>query len=242
MIGWMAVTAAVSLNSFGLSSSLGFHDPINDLRRQLGVLRNNVAVRAVAALRTGEAVFDAHRAGVLQLARVGLPDRLVRLVVAGDRAAGRGERQAIRKFLHELFDFAADAVERMAGNIVAIAVGRAREHEHVAGGNVNRHVVERGLHHAAGPAALVGLAHLGVTVRVRRGGEQERRENLAAKEIRVERHRTQRHAGQDDAALRAVLEPGLRFAANECIGFSAAFLPLATDSTTVPAPSTMSPA
>src|SRR5208283_5352156 len=201
-----------------------FHDPINDLRRQSGVLRNNVAVRAVAALRTGEAVFDTHRAGVLQLARVGLPDRLVRLVVAGDRAAGRGERQAIREFLDEFFDFAADAVERMAGNVVAIAVGRAREREHVAGGNVDRHVVERGLHHAAGPAALVGLAHLFITIRVRRGGEQERRENPAAKKIGIEWHRAQRHAGQDDSALRAVLELRSRFATNERGGFSGGVL------------------
>ena len=193
----MAVTAAVSLNSFGLSSSLAS-------RTQSMIF----AVSSAFCETTSPCVpsppcgqdrlYSTPIAPAFCSLRVlDCQTRLVRFVVAGDRTAGRGERQAIREFLDELFDFAADAVERMAGNIVAIAVSRAGERKHVAGGNVNRHVIECGLHHAAGPAALVGLAHLVVAVRVRRGGEKERRENPAAKEIGVERHRTQRHTSQD---------------------------------------------
>ena len=187
-------------------------------------MRNDIAVRAVAALRAREAVFDAHSASVLELAGVGLPDGSVRFIAAGDRAAGGGECQAVGKLLHEPRDLTADAVERVAGDVVAIAVGRARQREHVAGGNVNRHVVEGRLHHAAGPAALVSRAHLLEAIRVRRGGKQERRKHPAAKEIGVERHRAQRHAGQDDVTLGAVLELGARFAANEGVGFRSGVL------------------
>jgi hypothetical protein len=51
----------VSLKSFGTSGFARLHHPAHDLRRQLGVLGDQVPVRAIAALRAGEAVLDAHR-------------------------------------------------------------------------------------------------------------------------------------------------------------------------------------
>ncbi len=94
----------------------------------------------------------------------------------------------------------------MAGDVVAIAVGRATQHKHVFARNVNRHVVERRLHDAAGPTPLVGGPHLLVTIRVRRGRKQERRADRAAEERRLERHGAKGRAGQNRAALGPVLE------------------------------------
>ena len=72
---------------------------------------------------------------------------------------------------------------------------------------------------AAGPAVFVGLAHLRVAVGVRRGGQQERREDLASEELGLDWNGLEVEPGQDDAALGAFLGLRLSLAPDEGIGF-----------------------
>ena len=113
----------------------------------------------------------------------------------------------------------------MARDIVAVAVGRGANHRHVFGGDVDRHVIEGGLHHPASPAAFIGLTHLGVPVGVRRRRKEEGRPNLAAEELRLEGHRAKIQAPQHRVALGAVLDSGWLLVADERIGFQRGVLP-----------------
>ena len=49
---------------------------------------------------------------------VGLPAAAVALIVAGDRSAGRGHRQAIGPLLDQLLNSRAHAIQRMSGDVV----------------------------------------------------------------------------------------------------------------------------
>ena len=104
----MAVTAAVSLKSLGTSGSETSSTQSDDLRGELRVLAHDVALGAVAALRTGEAVLDAHDAARFQLQGVGLPAGPVVGIVAGDGPAGARHGEAVRVLLHEAADLVAD--------------------------------------------------------------------------------------------------------------------------------------
>ena len=129
----MAVTAAVSLKSFGLSSSLAS-------MTQSMIFAVNAAFwettsPCVPSPPCGqERLYSTPMAPASSSLRVLDCQTALSPVVAGHRAASRGERQAVGEFLHQPLDLAADALERMAGDVVAVAVGRAGEGEHVPGG------------------------------------------------------------------------------------------------------------
>ena len=221
----------------------GFHDPINDLGRQFGVLRDDVAVCAVAALRTGEAVFDAHRASVLQLARVRLPHGLVFLVTAGDRAASRGERQTVGKFLHQ--------PARLPGRPVPAG---ARKHCR----NCRRWKRPAQTCTRPGRGSARGRKPFSSrrrTSRVRTpfasGGSHPsaaRRKAGTEKESCGQRIPRRAAPGSNGTPARMTrlfarfLNLGCASPRMNASASAAAFLPLATDSTTVDVPSTMSPA
>ena len=74
----------------------------------------------------------------------------------------------------------------MTGNVVGIGVGVLVKGEHILTGDVNGHVVEGGLHDAAGPTSLVCHGHLIKPVTGRGGGDQEGGNNLATEEFSLE--------------------------------------------------------
>lgn len=162
------------LEQFRVIRRAGFHDPADNFGRQLRVLGNNVALRSIAALGARKAVFNTHGSRRFQFSRIRLPNSLVGLILSRDRSAGRGQCEPVREFPHQLPYFPANTVEFMTGDIVAVGIGRRTQHGHVFGGNMDRHLIKGGLHHPTGPTRRVCLAHLGITVRMRRRREQKR--------------------------------------------------------------------
>ena len=148
-----------------------FHDPIDDFGGQGRILRNDVAFSAIAALRAGQRVFDAHRPGRFQFLGVGLPAPTVALIMTCDRSACGANGQPVGPFLDELFDLAADAVEWVSGNVVGICISVRTKREHILRWDMNRHVVEGSFHDPAGPASFVSLGHLFKPVRDWRCGK-----------------------------------------------------------------------
>ena len=65
-----------------------FHDPVDNFRGERGVLRNDIALGSVAALRARKRVFDGHGAGLFEFFGVRLPSGAVVFVVSGHGATG----------------------------------------------------------------------------------------------------------------------------------------------------------
>ncbi len=118
-----------------------------------------------------------------------------------------------------MLNLAADTADVVVGNIVAVAVGVLVKDSHVFAGNVDGNIVKGSFHDTAGPARLVGLFHLLVTVGGRRGRKQKGTADPAAEELRFHGDRFYYFSGNRLPALGGlVYQRFFRFGELRCDG------------------------